>query len=279
MNSIIEIYGNIFKKLEKDEKPFFFNYWLKELNLSRCYLLKKDKKTVAFASYPKKKDIHYERWQSKNLAVLPEFKETIILPEEFKETEYFITPVLNSSCNPTFTISDSTITVNQINYEKHLTTSRRSLEPHDIKFMELQDHMVEEVQGIVIPEYIGESLPEFYIPSLKREIRNSVTYNSAWCFCAKSQVTGKIIAFSLYLAFDLPLSGVPCALVGDIIVIPEMRNKGIGTKLQKYSYRKLRKKGINRVCGNIDTSNTPSLRHVKKLKRKPWSMAIKVEKK
>ena len=115
------------------------------------------------------------------------------------------------------------------------------------------------------------------MPIIKQELENSLKYNSAWCYCAKKEDTGETIAAAIYQAFDLPLAGIPSALISYILVRPDMRKKGIATKLQKFACRNLMKEGIKWVGGNTTLQNVPSINQIKNLKRKPWVMTVRIK--
>ena len=84
-------------------------------------------------------------------------------------------------------------------------------------------------------------------------------------------------AVALYSGWELPLTGVACALVDDIIVRPEHRGRGLAPRLQEFACARLRAAGLRWVAGNIDLDNPASMRQAQKAGRKPWTLGIRIE--
>ena len=84
------------------------------------------------------------------------------------------------------------------------------------------------------------------------------------------------IAAVYYSGWELPLTGTPCALVDDILVLPDYRGRGLASSLQAYAYQDLKRRGLRWVCGNIQVSNLSSKKQAEKCGRTPWTTDIHV---
>lgn len=280
LDAVADLHRPLLDQLTAGERPFFFHHWATRLNLCDCYLLSRDGQPVAIAAYPRVVDKHYERWQSNSLAVHPEYDEPLELPCELDKSALFAVPAHDFTTETGIDIRNAVVKTEQIAYTRNIDGFVESRIESDWGFRipapEQLEAMIEIFSCRDRPSPGSDSYLDYYLPILTWNIRRVHSLGTAFCYCATERGGDVPIAAALYSGWELPLAGVSCALVDDILVLPEYRGRGIAAILQNFAYANLNRTGINWITGNIDPENPASLRQAEKANRQPWTISIRV---
>ncbi len=270
------LYSGILVRLTRDEKPVFYDYWYRLFNSYDAYRLTDGIKTLAFAAYPRYKDRHYERWSDSFFTVSPSCTEPVKLPRAEGSEHYFMIP-LNPDGQIPENLKIKNATFEPLQYCLILRLENQECLEHDsVFFREILESDIAPIQDMVIPEFLEGSIPDIYIPIVKKGVEDCFKKKSGWCYCAVNKEGGEVVGFSMYLGFTTALSGISSAIVGDLLVLPSARGKGVGTGIQKFAYHDLENKGIRWICGNIFAFNKASLEQARFVGRDYWSVILKI---
>lgn len=277
IQDIERLFSPVLKKLRAGEIPFFYDYWYRMLNSHQIRRFTRGEETLAMTALPRVVEMHYQRWYDRVLAVNFESKESWKLPVDEDKVSYLMVPT-----DPDGRIPGDIVIENASFEPFQYCLTKRLEEPDflpgnsDVLFRPLVLSDIEQAQSLVRSDFMDGSVPDFYLPVIVQNIRDCFFKNSGWCYCAFEPRLNRVIGFCLYLGFLVPLCGVPCAVVGDIVVHPDFRGKGVASCLQRFAYHDLQQKKVAWVCGNILASNRASLNMAGFLGREYWSVVLKV---
>lgn len=253
VDAILNLSADLIKRLDKNEIPFFFDYWLNRLNLCDVWIFFHEDKVVALLSKPKCKDIHSERWQYSTLLIDSNYSLALPLPFESEKPIALLTPVQDYSRNfqEKFRLSYF-----QRCYSRTTEKLPKIETIKGVQFELVLEDSVEKASQLLDGGYHWEGQPDGYIECVKTEISRAAKLQAGWCFMATRNSIP--IALVSYLALQTPLLGVPSVIVGDLLVVPEERGKGIASNLQMFAYHRFEEARVRWIIGNIDPKNESS---------------------
>lgn len=250
IDAAFTLYLDVLKNLNESEIPYFFDWWLNRLNLSDVWMLSRGPQVLALLSKPKVKDTHSERWQYNTLVVDPHFSDAVDLPFEAVKPIAFTVPY----AQPTKCFDGAfAASYFQRGFARTSDNLPRIQSISGVTFEPVTRDNLDTVCALFNSGYDWDGQPADYIQSVKTEIARSVNLHSGWCYTAT--INSSPIAVVSYLPLQAPLLGTTSVLVGDLLVLPEYRGKGIATNLQLFAYHRFKAAGIRWILGNIDPAN------------------------
>ena len=271
MDAAVELHSAIFERLTSEERPFFYDYWLRILNNSAAFLATIDNAPHALVTQPFRSGVHQYRWLNTTLACSDELFGELCLPEDVDQNQ----PFMLSTCRVGSAIPNTRAIETQLGYVRSLREPIDELDDEKAWNLELlKEDDLEETLALMRRGYASDEEPSPDMAEQQTELRQIVDSNAGWCWIARDAADSKICGVVSYTAKHIPLAGVPGVLVSDLVVDPLSRRQGLSVLLQRYAYRQLRELGLRLVFGNIEPDNKASRRQAEILERKIWYRAI-----
>lgn len=275
MDAALQMHLSLFSLLSREDRPYFFDAWLHRFNHSSAWRLADRERSLALVTVPRLADTHCYRWQVRTLACLDEAAVGLRLPDEIDLSRSFTMPVSSIGTEQAQPIIAGTTQkpvgygyVCRLDEVKDRPTEKWTFRP-----MERTD--LGAILELLRVGYATAELPEPELERQRFEVFQIEEHHAGWCFVASEPGAVEPIGVVSYTVLQIPLIGVPAALVGDLAVHPEHRGRGLARCLQRWAAAHLRAAGLRWVFGNIDPDNPASRRQAEALGRRMWYQAVR----
>jgi ribosomal protein S18 acetylase RimI-like enzyme len=255
----------VLERLPPEDRPHFFDYWLRLLNAQTAYLARREGEAQALLTLPRGGEAHKYRWETATLGGLGP-PDRLALPDEVKPDQLFLIS----------TPADEPCVEVQSGYVRSLFDLPRRVEdnePWTIRSIERGD--LEPVLELLRRSYATEEDPDPSLHVQREELRRITENHGGWCWVATRASDSRMCGVVSYVAMSIPLAGVPGALVSDLAVDPELRGRGLARRMQHHAYSRLREAGQRWVFGYIVSENEASRRQAEALGREIWYRTVR----
>jgi hypothetical protein len=210
VDGAFELYSDLIQKLNRDEIPYFFDYWLNRLNQCDVWMLHENQSPIALVSKPKVKDVHSERWQYNTLVVNSNYSDGLDLPFEISKPIAFMSPSADYTRHFKMRFTTSYFQQGFAGTTDELPAVQSI---SGVKFEPVTTDNVAKACKLFDSDYSWDGQPQDYIQSVKTEITRSAKLHSGWCYVATRDSSP--ISVVSYIPLQVPLLGVASIVVGD----------------------------------------------------------------
>lgn len=278
LDAALQTHRALFDRLAPDDRPHFFDYWQRLLNHSNAWRLGDGRETVALVTVPRVADLHSYRWHSRTLAWAADFAGGFNLPPDMNLERSFVVPA-DLAPNPmnVQVIAGAAGRCVQTGYVAKLAELGTTSPPDGLSFRAFERDDLEPVLELLHAGYASQAEPEPDLSRQRVELRQVLDADAGWCFVATTGGSERPVAVASYILLQIPLVGVPAALVGDLAVRADFRGRGLARTLQRWAADRLRDAGLRWIFGNILPDNPASQRQAAAVGRAPWYCAVRFE--
>ena len=275
MDATVALYRPVFDRLAPDDRPFFFDYWLRLFNSSSTYVAMVDGVPQAMVTQPSGSAAHQYRWETATLACSDAIMGQLVLPEEIDREQSFRMSGFDPVQGARSPILNTDAFENQRGYVRSLLDCAfdpGSESPWRIRRLERAEF--EQTLDLLKRSYATEKDPEPDLSEPREELRQTVDNDAGWCWVASPADGSSVCGVASYTAMHIPNAGVPAALVSDLAVDPAHQRQGLARFMQRHAYARLRELGQRWVFGNINPANQASCRQAEGLERTIWYRCV-----
>ena len=272
VDAAVALHRPLFDRLPAEQRPWFFDGWLRLLNDAEAFVRSDDAGPAALVTVPRAADAHAYRWRTRTLACRDDVRGTLVLPAPVDLDRSFLMPCAGGRTGDGRVVAGATGTCVQVGYVRPLDGLAPM--PTDERFRAIRPADVDGVIELLARSYVELGDDALDLSRQREELRAIVAHEGGWCWIA-AEDDGRVTAMASYIAVALPLAMVPAVLVGDLAVAPEARGRGIARALQRHAYARLRDAGVTWVYGNIDPDNAASRRQAEAMDRVIWYEAVR----
>jgi predicted N-acetyltransferase YhbS len=275
MDATVALYRPVFDRLTPEDRPFFFDYWLRLFNTSSTYVAMIDGVPQAMVTQPRGSGAHQYRWETATLACSDAITGQLVLPEEIDREQSF----RMSGFEPVQGVRSPVLNTEAVEKQRGYVCSLLDLgfdpgngSPWRIRRLARADF--EETLDLLKRSYATEKDPDPDLSEPREELRQIIDNDAGWCWVASPADESNVCGVVSYTAMHVPNAGVPAALVSDLAVDPAHRRQGLARFMQRQAYARLREFGQRWVFGNIDPENHASCRQAESLERTIWYRCV-----
>jgi ribosomal protein S18 acetylase RimI-like enzyme len=279
IDAAVELHRAIFDRLPPEERPHFFDYWLRLLNSSAAYLARRGGKARAFVTVPHRGGVHRYRWENATLAGDDLLRGDLDLPDEVSRDQAFLVSGLDRPGNsPPLPDGGSSVEIYRGYVRSLLDLDSRGERDDAWEIRAMAPEDLEPALELLRRSYATEEKPAPDLHVQREELRQTLESDAGWCWVASrgGSRCGHLCGVVSYVLLQVPLAGVPGALVSDLAVDPPQRHRGLARRLQHHAGACLGRAGQRWVFGNIHLENEASRRQAEALGRTGWYRSVRL---
>jgi GNAT superfamily N-acetyltransferase len=276
LDAVSTLYRDVLDRLPTDDRPFFFDYWLRLFNIASTHVATADGVPHAILTQPHRPGTHEFRWETATLACSDEFRGRLVLPPGVDPDQSFRMPVIDGGDEIVSPLRGTRAVENQRGYARSLTECPFETEadaPWSIRRVRREDF--EEAIDLLRRSELSDEDPDPDLSESSEELRQVIENDAGWCWVASRSGESNLCGIACYAAMHLPDAGVPAVLVSDIAVDPEHRRQGLAQFMQHQAFACLRDLGLRWVFGCIEPENHASCRQAERLGRQLWFRCVR----
>ena len=278
LDAVSTLYRDVLDRLPTDDRPFFFDHWLRLFNLASVHLTTADGLPQALVTQPFRPGTHEFRWETATLACRDELHGRLVLPPGVDSGQSFRMSVIGTDGRSSSPLLGFHGRENQRGYARSLTAFPFETEaeaPWTIRRVRREDF--EEAIDLLRRSCVSEEHPDPDLSESREELRQTIENDAGWCWVASRSGESKLCGIACYAAMHLPDAGVPAVLVTDIAVDPEHRRQGLAQFMQRQAFACLRDLGLRWVFGCIEPENHASCHQAERLGRMLWFRCVRFD--
>jgi GNAT superfamily N-acetyltransferase len=271
MDAVVALYQGVMSRLPEDDRPFFFDYWLRLFNLASTHLFTVDGVPHAILTQPHRPGSHQFRWETASLACSDEFRGRLVLPPGVDPDQSFRMPVIDGGDEIVSPLRGTRAVENQRGYVLSLREPPLETQPAaHWRISRIESGDVEEAIDLLKRCHADAGNSEPDLAGAREELRRSIDHDAGWCWVARHPDGPSLCGIACYIGMHLPDAGVPAILISDLAVEPRRQKQGLARVLQAHAFQRLRDRGHRWVFGNIDPENHASRSQAERLGRTVW---------
>lgn len=275
MDATVALHRTVFDQLSPDDRPFFFDYWLRLFNASSTYVAMVGDVPHAMVTQPNGPGTHQYRWETATLACSDALAGDLVLPDQINAKQSFRMCGFKDIQGEPSPVLDTTAVENQRGYVRSLLDHAFDAgadAPWRVRRCTSAD--LEEALALLKRGYATEEDPDPDLSEQREELRQIVDHDAGWCWVATPSGDRNICGIVSYTGMHIPDAGVPAAMVSDLAVDPVHQRQGISRLMQHHAYARLRELGQRWLFGNIDPANHASCCQAERLGRRVWYRCV-----
>ena len=276
LDAVSTLYRDVLDRLPTDDRPFFFDYWLRMFNIASTHVATADGLPHAIVTQPFRPGTHEFRWETATLACNDELHGRLVLPPEVDSGQSFRMSVIGTAGRTSSSLLGFHGRENQRGYALSLRECPFETEagaPWSIRRVRREDF--EEAIDLRRRSELSDEDPDPDLSESSEELRQVIENDAGWCWVASRVGESSLCGIACYAAMHLPDAGVPAVLISDIAVDPDHRRQGLAQFMQRQAYACLRDLGLRWVFGCIEPDNHASCGQAERLGRELWFRGVR----
>jgi ribosomal protein S18 acetylase RimI-like enzyme len=278
LDAVSTLYRGVLDRLPAEDRPFFFDYWLRAFNSASTHLATVDGVPHALVTQPFRPGTHEFRWETATLACSDELHGRLVLPPGVDSGQSFRMSALDTADKVSSPFPGLQGRENQRGYARSLTDFSLENEadaPWSIRRVRREDF--EEAIDLLRRSEVSDEDPDPDLSESREELRQTIENDAGWCWVASRTGESDLCGIVCYAAMHLPDAGVPAVLISDIAVAPEHRRQGLAQFMQRRGFACLRDLGLRWVFGCIEPDNHASCGQAERLGRTLWFRCVRFQ--
>ena len=278
LDAVATLYRGVLDGLPAEDRPFFFDYWLRTFNLAATHLATVDGLPHALVTQPFRPGTHEFRWETATLACSEELDGRLVLPLGVDAEQSFRMSAIGDAGRRSSPLLGLHGRENQRGYACSLTDCSFEAEadaPWTVRRVRREDF--EEAIDLLRRSCISQEDPDPDLSESSEELRQVIENDAGWCWVASRAGESSLCGIACYAAMHLPDAGVPAVLISDIAVDPGHRRQGLAQFMQRQAYACLRDLGLRWVFGCIEPDNHASCGQAERLGRMLWFRCVRFQ--
>ena len=276
LDAVSTLYRDVIDRLPAEDRPFFFDYWLRLFNIAATHVATVDGLPHAIVTQPFRPGTHEFRWETATLACSDELHGRLVLPPGVDCGQSFRMSAIGTAGRTSSPLLGFDGRENQRGYARSLTDFSLDNEadaPWSVRRIRREDF--EEAIDLLRRSEVSDEDPDPDLSESTEELRQVIENDAGWCWVASRTGDSSLCGIVCYAAMHLPDAGVPAVLISDIAVDPEHRRQGLAQYMQRHGFACLRDLGLRWVFGCIEPDNHASCGQAERLGRTLWFRCIR----
>jgi len=175
-----------------------------------------------------------------------------------KKISFVTTSEISEKLNPQYNLS-------QLGFAGTTDLDLKMKSDISLDFKPLQEAHIDDLIYFIKLNYPKRYLDLYYKDDNFLPLLQYAKEVEKWAYLAF--IEGEIMGYVSYFKSKIPLIGVDCAFVADLVIHRDIRGKGAAVALQSYAYQEFYASGLNWVLGSIFPDNLASIKQAIKLNR------------
>ena len=276
LDAVSTLYRDVIDRLPAEDRPFFFDYWLRLFNIAATHVATVDGLPHAIVTQPFRPGTHEFRWETATLACSDELHGRLVLPPGVDCGQGFRMSAIGTAGRTSSPLLGFDGRENQRGYARSLTDFSLDNEadaPWSVRRIRREDF--EEAIDLLRRSEVSDEDPDPDLSESTEELRQVIENDAGWCWVASRTGDSSLCGIVCYAAMHLPDAGVPAVLISDIAVDPEHRRQGLAQYMQRHGFACLRDLGLRWVFGCIEPDNHASCGQAERLGRTLWFRCVR----
>ena len=210
LDAVATLYRDVLDRLPAEDRPFFFDYWLRTFNLAATHLATVDGLPHALVTQPFRPGTHEFRWETATLACSEELDGRLVLPQGVDTEQSFRMSAIGAAGRRSSPLLGLHGRENQRGYARSLTDCSFEAEadaPWTVRRVRRGDF--EEAIDLLRRSEISDEDPDPDLSESTEELRQTIKNDAGWCWVASRCRCIELVRHRL-LRGDAP-SGCRCS--------------------------------------------------------------------
>ena len=276
LDAVSTLYRDVLDRLPADDRPFFFDYWLRVFNLASTHLATLDGLPHALVTQPLRPGTHEFRWETATLACSDDLHGRLVLPPGIDSGQSFRMSAIGTPGRTISPLLGFHGRENQHGYARSLTDCPFECEAGaQWTVRRIRSGDFEDAIDLLRRSEVSADDPDPDLSESTEELRQTIKNDAGWCWVASRAGASSLCGIVCYAAMHLPDAGVPAVLISDIAVDPDHRRQGLAQFMQRQAFACLRDLGLRWVFGCIEPENHASRGQAERLGRTLWFRCVR----